>query len=291
MLYLLFESIKRKLCRPLTVVLILVSMGAFLLSFYLLEMDKIILWFENITGSAKNYMDSSPEMLIRQQVATAHFAEPSLFNLGVITHKGGLYLHYLLYFFCAIPAIIFFSDRKNGFIKNVLVRASFNQVINAEIVSTFIFAFTLTFIPQFVFWAVGAIIFPPNIGLDFQSFSSIHGSMLDYRAFSFLFNPEWNQIYYLLRIFFQAIYFGILGVLVLLMASFINKRVYLYFIPIAYYYILLTVVNVFDAQRYGPPSFLSQQSSYSHLLVPLFVPLFICWILSMFLKKERVIHA
>jgi hypothetical protein len=289
MRHLFLQNLKRKLINPLSVISIIVLLSGFILSYFLKNRQILNQYVEACTGKLTNPIEVSNTLYLRLLQREKHYLEPALFNMYKIFSSGSIYFNYIMHFLCILPAISFFNDKKNGVVKNVLSRTNLNNLITIESFSTFSAVFTIAFIPQFIVWLIAVIIFPSNLGNDIQHFVYIYGVSLPDDAFYFLHNFDWIRIYYLIYILVISIYFALLGVIVLLLAAIIRKKVFLYFIPLTYYFFMVSVSNLLSLQAYFPVPYLEAGSSYTSIFMPLFILIIICWVIKVNITMEDII--
>lgn len=177
---------------------------------------------------------------------------------GLIDWQQVLFF-YLMPLMTAIPyADSFFTDRKNGYIKNIFTRTTKSRYYAAKYLATFVVSGLVVVIPMLLSFALTASVLP-MVKPDVNGFMSpiMHGQMWDVLYYS---HP---LIYTFAYIAVDFVYAGLFASMALTVAFFVEYRFAVLLAPFLLVFFLRTICSFFGWNTVNILRFLSPGNSFS----------------------------
>lgn len=289
------KNFKRYIFNRSTLIVIAIGFFCLIVSFIVRNYDSLKeLIKPNINTMESQGLDMAAKL--RQSKQHRDFLCVDLFNFDSYIRSAQWIYLYLVNIFAILPSIIYFDKRKSGYLKSVLMRTHFKKYLWSEGLSITVAGGIIAFIPYLVYWLIGAIFIPNNVGEDMGLVSTYFREYQSFNPFSFLHVSIGQlKLYWLVYIVMIGIYGICISFLTFVFANIVSKKAVLFVVPLGYYYLVTTVMDFFHIQHYsilGLISYFSQaNNSTPNILIAISMIIIVSLIIySVKVTKEKVVN-
>lgn len=283
------QIFKRRFFRPQTIAVILISVALMIISWLAGAMPQFK-DYQTVLKGTHPFLDGFPwtytmetAQRIKDDIATLYKSE--CLSFYVIMYHGFDIYFLIANIFIVLPFLQFFEERRSGYTKLMALKGK-NQYFIAEAIADSIVAYLYVLIPLLIFWVIAVAIGNP-----------LYPVLQD-------FNPEYDDFFqvswqsgniiwlYFGLIFLVSISYFLKGFFVFICSVFIEKKIFLVFIPVIYSYIIGILCIAIGLVSYGSFNYLVEDlKSLSPFLVNCFIQLSITAILfGIFFRREKVLN-
>ena len=191
---------------------------------------------------------------------------------------------------CLPYADTYYADKKNGYIKNILIRTKRINYYFAKFLAVFVTGGIAILVPLLINLGMTALILPSIIPDSSTGFFSIFA------------NSMWSDIYYsnpYLYIFMYLaidfIFAGIFAVISLIFSDIVSNRFFVIISPFTIYIFILSISNLLGYHKYNPYIFLNptQQAvgiTFKFLLCVIIIAVSFCFAFFLIKGKKSEIY-